>query len=60
MNGLSTHGTVYEYDQTGTKVREFAFILNSNNKRCNVTDVTDMVVSGDSLSILTMGGTYAL
>jgi len=59
MNGLSTQGTVYEYDQTGTKVREFAFITNSNNKRRNVTDVTDMVVSGNSLSILTMGGTYA-
>ena len=58
MNGLSTQGTVYEYDQTGTKVREFALLLNSNNKRRNVTDVKDMVVSGDSLFILTTGGTY--
>lgn len=58
MNSLSTHGTVYEYDQTGTKVREFAFLLNSNNKRHNVTHVKDMAVSGDSLSILTWGGTY--
>ena len=58
MNGLSTQGTVYEYDQTGTKVREFALLLNSNNKRHNVTDVKDMVVSGDSLFILTTGGTY--
>ena len=58
MNGLSTQGTVYEYDQTGTKVRELAFLLNSNNKRHNVTHVRDMVVSGDSLSILTTGGTY--
>jgi len=58
MNSLSTQGTVYEYEQTGTKVREFAFLLNSNNKRHNVTHVKDMVVSGDSLSILTMGGTY--
>src|SRR6185369_3416584 len=51
MNSLSTQGTVYEYDQTGTKVREFAFLLNSNNKRHNVTHVKDIVVSGDSLSI---------
>ena len=58
MNGLSTQGTVYEYDQTGTKVREFAFLLDSNNKRHNVTHVKDMAVSGDSLSILTWGGTY--
>jgi len=58
MNGLSTQGTVYEYDQTGTKVREFALLLNSNNKRRNVTDIKDMVVSGDSLFILTTGGTY--
>ena len=58
MNSLSTQGTVYEYDQTGTKVREFAFLLNSNNKRHNVTHVKDLVVSGDSLSILTTGGTY--
>jgi hypothetical protein len=58
MNGLSTQGTVYEYDQTGTKVREFAFLIDSNNKRQNVTHVKDMVVSGDSLSILTTGGTY--
>jgi WD40 repeat protein len=59
MNGLSTQGTVYEYDQTGTKVREFAFLLNSNNKIHNVTHVKDIVVSGDSLFILTTGGTYA-
>jgi hypothetical protein len=59
MNSLSTQGTVYEYDQTGTKVREFAFLLNSNNKIQNVTHVKDVVVSGDSLSILTTGGTYA-
>ena len=58
MNGLSTQGTVYEYDQTGTEVREFAFLLDSNNKRHNVTHVKDMAVSGDSLSILTWGGTY--
>ena len=59
MNSLSTQGTVYEYDQTGTKVREFAFLLNSNNKIQNVTHVKDVVVSGDLLSILTTGGTYA-
>lgn len=59
MNGLSTQGTVYEYDQTGTKVREFAFLLNWNNKIHNVTHIRDMVVTGDSLSILTTGGTWA-
>ena len=58
MNSLSTQGTVYEYDQTGTKVREFAFLLTSNSKIHNVTHIKDVVVSGDSLSILTMGGTY--
>jgi hypothetical protein len=58
MNGLSDQGTVYEYDQTGTKVREFAFLVDSNNKRHNVTHVKDMVINGDSLSILTWGGTY--
>ena len=58
MNGLSTQGLVYEYDQTGTKVREFAFLLTSNNKTQNVTNVKDMVVSGGSLFILTTGGTY--
>jgi hypothetical protein len=59
MNGLSTHGTVYEYNQTGTKLREFAFLLDSNNKRQNVTHVKDIAVSGDSLSLLTWGGTYS-
>ena len=58
VNSLSTQGTVYEYDQTGTKVREFAFLLNSNNKRQNLTHVKDIVVSGDSLFILTTGGMY--
>ena len=58
MNGQSTQGTVYEYDQTGTKVREFAFLISSNNKRQNVTHVRDIVVSGDSLFILTWDGTY--
>lgn len=58
MNSLSTQGTVYEYDQAGIKVREFAFLINADNKRKNVTHVKDVVVSGDSLSILTMGGTY--
>src|SRR6185295_16687889 len=57
MNSLSTQGTVYEYDQTGTKVREFAFLLNSNNKIQNVTHINEMVVSGDSLSVQTTGGT---
>jgi hypothetical protein len=59
MNGLSTQGTVYEYDQTGTKIREYAFLLNSKNRKHNVTHVKDIAVSGDSLSILTWGGTYA-
>jgi len=58
MNSLSTQGAVYEYDQTGTKVREFAFLLNSNNRRHNVTHVKDIVVSEDSLSIQTWDGTY--
>ena len=58
MNGLSTQGTVYEYDRTGTKLREFALLVESNNKRKNVTHVKDIAVSGDSLSILTWGGTY--
>ena len=58
MNSLSTQGTVYEYDQTGTKVREFAFLLKLNNKINNITQVNDIVVSGDSLSIQTTGGTY--
>ena len=58
MNGLSTQGTVYEYDRTGTKLREFAFLVESNNKRKNVTHVKDIAVSGDSLSVLTWGGTY--
>ncbi|HEU4508683.1 MAG TPA: hypothetical protein VFR78_10625 [Pyrinomonadaceae bacterium] len=58
MNGMSTQGTVYEYDQTGTKLREFALLLDSNNKRENVTHVRDIVVSGDSLSVLTWGGTF--
>lgn len=58
MNGLSTQGTVYEYDQTGNKLREFAFLLDSNNQRRNVTHVKDMVVSGDQLSLQTWGGTY--
>jgi len=59
MNGLSTHGTVYEYDQTGTKLRELAFLLDSNSKRHNVTHVKDIAVRGDSLSLLTWGGTYS-
>ncbi|HET8671038.1 MAG TPA: hypothetical protein VFM05_10545, partial [Candidatus Saccharimonadales bacterium] len=60
MNGLSTAGTVYEYDQTGTKLREYALLLKSDNKRHNVTHVKDLVLSSDSLDILTWGGTYSL
>jgi len=60
MNSVSTQGTVYEYDQTGTKVREYALRLNANNKRHNVTDVKDIVVNSDSLTVLTGGGTYSL
>jgi hypothetical protein len=59
MNGQSDQGTVYEYDKTGTKLRELAFLLDSNNKRHNVTHVKDIAVSGDSLSILTWGATYS-
>jgi hypothetical protein len=59
MNSQSTQGTVYEYDQNGTKLREFAFLLNSNNQRRNITHVKDMAISGDTVSILTTGGTYA-
>jgi len=59
MNGLSTQATVYEYDpQTGTKIREYAFLLDSKTRKYNVTHVKDIAVSGDSLSILTWGGTY--
>lgn len=60
MNGLSTTGTVYEYDQTGTKLREYALLLKSDNKRHNVTHVQDLALSSDSLDILTWGGTYSL
>ena len=60
MNGLSTTGTVYEYDQTGTKLREYAFLLKTNDKRHNVTHVKDIAVSSDSLDVLTWGGTYSL
>jgi hypothetical protein len=60
MNGLSTIGTVYEYDQTGTKLREYALLLKSDNKRRNVTHVKDLALSSDSLDILTWGGTYSL
>jgi hypothetical protein len=60
MNGLSTSGTVYEYDQTGTKLREYAFLLKSDKQRHNVTNVKDLAVSSDSLEILTSGGTYSL
>jgi hypothetical protein len=60
MNGLSTTGTVYEYDQTGTKLREYALLLKSDNKRHNVTHVKDLALSSDSLDILTWGGTYSL
>ena len=60
MNGLSTTGTVYEYDQTGTKLREYAFLLKSDNQRRNITHVKDLALSSDSLDILTWGGTYSL
>lgn len=60
MNGLSTTGTVYEYDQTGTKLREYALLLKSDKLRHNVTHVKDLAVSSDSLDILTWGGTYSL
>lgn len=59
MNGLSSQATVYEYDQAGSKIREYAFLLNSKNRKHNVTHVKDIAVSGDSLSILTWGGTYS-
>lgn len=58
MNGLSSQATVYEYDQTGTKIREYAFLLKTKNLRHNVTHVKDIAVRGDSLSVLTWGGTY--
>ena len=59
MNSVSTQGTVYEYNQTGTKVREYALLLNSNNKRRNVTHVVEIAVNSDSLNVLTWGGTYS-
>ena len=58
MNSQSTQGTVYEYDDGGNKLREFAFLLDPNTKRRNVTHVKDIAVSGDALSVLTSGGTY--
>lgn len=59
MNGLSTQGTVYEYNQTGTKVREYALLLDSNNKPRRVTAVKALVVNSDLLNVLTGGGTYS-
>src|SRR6185295_20231962 len=59
MNGLSTQGTVYEYDESGSKVREYALLLNSNSKQHNVTHVKDIAVSSDTVDVLTWGGTYS-
>ncbi|HET6975475.1 MAG TPA: hypothetical protein VFI24_04080 [Pyrinomonadaceae bacterium] len=59
MNGLSTQGTVYEYDEGGSKVREYALLLNANNKQHNVTHVKDIAVSSDAVDVSTWFGTYS-
>jgi len=59
MNGLSTTGNIYEYDKTGAKIREYAFIVKPElEKLFNVTHLKDISVSESSVSILTWGGTY--
>lgn len=59
MNGLSTTATVYEYDAAGTKLREYAFLINSTDwRRRNLTYPKDIVVGSSTLSILTWDGTY--
>ncbi len=60
MNGLSTTSTIYEYDNAGIKVREYALLLNSpTNSRQNVTHPKDLIVNSSTLDILTWGGIYS-
>ncbi|MCA1594206.1 MAG: hypothetical protein LC754_16585 [Acidobacteria bacterium] len=55
MNGLSTTATVYEYDPSGVKIQEYAFLYNSPSGRQNVTHVKDIVVRNSSITILSWG-----
>ena len=56
MNGLSTTATLYEYDPSGAKLREYAFLHASQSGRRNITGVRDLGVDGISIRILSWGG----
>jgi hypothetical protein len=58
MNGLSTMGTLYQYDGKGTKLREYALIFDSGAGKRNITHIRDFAVRGAVISVLSWEELY--
>lgn len=52
MNGPSTAGVVYEYDDRGEKLREYALEVVSPFSRERITGVADIAVTDSNLHVL--------
>ena len=53
MNGSTTTGVIYEYDEQGAKLREYALEAVSPFFRERLTGITDIAVTDSALHILT-------
>jgi hypothetical protein len=57
MNGTSQAGVVYEYDTSGVKLREYAFVFKGRAGYTDIiTGVKDLVVRNNSIYLLTWEG----
>ncbi|HEX8147124.1 MAG TPA: hypothetical protein VF591_08100 [Pyrinomonadaceae bacterium] len=58
LNGLSTTATLYEYDSSGVKLREYALLGASPSGSRNITHPKDIIVDGASIRVLSWGELY--
>jgi hypothetical protein len=56
MNGSSLSGVVYEYNTTGAKLREYAFVFDAPSNPLIITDVMSIVVRNRSIYLLASDG----
>jgi hypothetical protein len=56
MNGSSQSGVVYEYDSSGRKLNEYAFVFTGSSTPVIITDATDIAVRSPSIYLMTSGG----
>lgn len=57
MNGTSKTGVVYEYDPSGVKLREYAFVFKGREGYSNIiTGIKDIVVKDPWIYVLTWDG----